>query len=89
MLTKFIKISAVAALITGLAACSKVTHENYQMLSVGMDKAEVEGIIGAPSSCSETLGAESCLWGNEEGKNITVKFIGGKTILFNQNGLDE
>lgn len=89
MLTKFIKPVSIAAMVIGLVACSKVTHENYQMLSVGMDKAEVEGIIGAPSSCSETLGAESCLWGKEEGKNISVKFIGGKTILFNQNGLDE
>jgi hypothetical protein len=54
-----------------------------------MDKKEVIGILGRVTSCSESLGTENCIWGEEEGKNVKVKFIGSKAIIFSQNGLDK
>jgi hypothetical protein len=89
MIRQLTKASLVLGLTIGLIACSQLTNEKYQMLELGMDKKEVIGILGNAASCSETLGTENCIWGEEEGKNITVKFIGGKAIIFNKNGLDE
>lgn len=69
----FKTLTAVIA-ITGLAACSKVNEENYNQLKMGMDKSEVEAILGTADSCSDKL-TESCLWGEKEGNHIRVEFV--------------
>jgi hypothetical protein len=89
MIKPIIKISLILGLLAGLIACSQLTNEKYEMLDLGMDKKEVIGILGRVTSCSESLGTENCIWGEEEGKNVKVKFIGSKAIIFSQNGLDK
>lgn len=79
-----IAATAVAALL--LAGCSKVTMDNYSKLERGMEAAEVEAIIGAPSECSETLGVRNCLWGDEN-SNISVTYAGSKVINMSATGL--
>ncbi|WP_012646254.1 hypothetical protein [Geotalea daltonii] len=69
-----------------LSGCSKLTTENYEKIKMGMDYGEVAGILGKPDSCSEALFAKSCIWGNEQ-KNITVNFVGDKTILFTSKNI--
>lgn len=89
MIKQILKVPLIFGMVIGLSACSPLTNEKYQMLELGMDKKEVIGILGGETSCSESLGTENCIWGDDEGKNIKVKFIGGKAIIFNQNGLDK
>jgi len=78
MMKRFIVLVILAAL---LAACSKLTQENYDRLKMGMGYEEVVSILGKPDSCSDSLVAKSCIWGSEQ-KNITVNFIGDKTVLY-------
>lgn len=72
------------ALALLLAACSKVTEENYAKIQNGMTEQEVYAILGKPAeeSSREVLGvgATSARWvsGNKE---ITVQFVGGKVVL--------
>ncbi len=68
-------------LATLLVGCSKLNRENYDKLRVGMGYKETVAILGKPDSCSDTLVAKSCTWGNDR-KYITVNFIGDKVILF-------
>ena len=49
-----------------LAACSKLNQENYSRLKTGMDKAQVEALLGSPTECSGALGVTSCTWGDEK-----------------------
>ena len=87
--TEFVKKVAVVA-ATGsllmLAGCSKLTKENYEKLKTGMEKPELEAIIGGADMCEEALGAESCVWGDDS-KNIKVKFVAGKAVFFSNKGL--
>ncbi len=79
-------LAGIVALTFTLAACSKVSKENYETLSVGMDYDEVTKVIGDPDNCSETLGTKSCTWGDDS-KNIKVTFAGSKAMAFSNNGL--
>ncbi|RZQ52067.1 DUF3862 domain-containing protein [Pseudoalteromonas phenolica] len=79
------KLLLVAALLT-LAGCSKVNKENYDKIKVGMDKTEVEAIIGSADSCEEKTLHTNCVWGSEE-ENITITFVTNKVTLFSSKGL--
>lgn len=69
-----------------LAACSKVTQENYSRLSAGMPKAQVESLLGSPTECSGALGMSSCTWGDEN-SFISVQYAADKVVLFSGQGL--
>ncbi|KID56927.1 hypothetical protein N473_20380 [Pseudoalteromonas luteoviolacea CPMOR-1] len=79
------KLLAIAALIS-LTACSKVSIENYEKISVGMEKAELEQVLGSADSCEEKTLHTNCVWGNES-KNITVTLVSGRVTLFSKKGL--
>lgn len=69
-----------------LAACSKVTQENYSKISTGMPKAQVEQLLGSPTECSGALGMSSCTWGDQK-SFISVQYAGDKVLIFSGQGL--
>ncbi len=69
-----------------LGGCSKVNHENFDKIKVGMEYAQIEKIIGKPDKCDAVLGMKNCVWGNE-GKNITIKFVAEKVVFPTMKGL--
>jgi hypothetical protein len=81
---------AFAALLL-LAACSKVTQENFAKIQDGMSEQEVTGILGSPaeSSSGSILGISgtSSKWSSADAV-ITVQFVNGKVALktFNKPG---
>ncbi|HCU66866.1 MAG TPA: DUF3862 domain-containing protein [Rheinheimera sp.] len=76
-----------AALLLTLAACSKLSMDNYQQLKTGMSYNEVTAIIGEPASCEEALGTRTCLWGDDN-KQIKAAFLAEKAMLFSHKGLN-
>jgi hypothetical protein len=77
------------ALLTTLvftAACSKITNENYDKLKMGMEYSEVIAILGNPNSCTESIVAKSCIWGNET-QNIKVNFLSDQIMVISSTGL--
>jgi len=74
---------AFAALLL-LAACSKVTQENFARIQDGMTEQEVAAILGSPaeSSSSSILGISgtSSTWTGGDAA-ITVRFVNGKVAL--------
>ncbi|MFI8480391.1 outer membrane protein assembly factor BamE [Pseudomonas sp. NPDC078700] len=70
-----------------LAACSKVTQENYSKLKTGMTKAEVESLLGDPTDCSGAMGLSSCTWGDRK-QFISVQYAGEKVMMFSGEGLN-
>ncbi|MDX1692586.1 MAG: hypothetical protein R3208_02400 [Ketobacteraceae bacterium] len=84
--SKVLSAAGVALAVMALSGCSKLTTENYDKLETGMDKEEVLAIIGSPDKCEEALGAESCVWGDDQ-KNIKVKLVAGKAVFFSNKGL--
>ena len=66
--------------------CSKLTQENYDKLKIGMEYSEVTALLGKPDKCTESMGAKSCIWGNET-KNITVNFMGDKVMVSSSTGI--
>ena len=69
-----------------LAACSKITQENYSKISSGMPKAEVEKLLGSPTDCSGALGMSSCTCGDQK-TFISVQYAGDKVLMFSGQGL--
>ena len=69
-----------------LAACSKVTQENYSKLSAGMPKAQVEALLGSPTDCAGALGMSSCTWGDEK-SFISVQYAADKVLMYSGQGL--
>lgn len=74
-----IAIAAVFLLLT-VAACSKLTPENYAKIKAGMSYDEVTAILGGPDSCSDVAGFKSCRWGDDK-RHVTVRFAGEKVVL--------
>ena len=85
---KKIKLFLLALLTTLLftAGCSKVTKENYDKLKMGMEYSEVIALLGNPDNCTESMGAKSCIWGNEA-KNIKVNFLADKIVVFSSTDI--
>lgn len=74
----------VLCLAMALAACSKVTQENYGRIQDGMSEQEVHAILGKPAeSASVTilgLSGTSSKW-TSDGAVITIQFANGKVRL--------
>ena len=75
---------ALFALLLLLAACSKVTQENYAKIQEGMTEQEVHAILGAPteSSTKTLLGISgtSSRWVSGD-TAITIRFVNGKVAV--------
>ncbi|BAP42894.1 outer membrane protein assembly factor BamE [Pseudomonas sp. 21LCFQ02] len=78
---------ALLASLVFLGACNKINQENYSKLSSGMQKAQVEDLLGKPTECSGALGMSSCTWGNEK-TFISVQYAGDKVLMFSGQGLN-
>lgn len=67
-----------------LAACSKVTQENFAKVQNGMTEQEVAAILGNPteSTSRDVLGitGTSSRWVSGD-TAITIRFVGGKVAL--------
>lgn len=73
-------------LVLLLAACSKVTEENFARIQDGMTEDEVSAILGKPSEATSVavlgVSGTTARWeGN--GALITVRFVNGKVALKN------
>lgn len=72
------------AVVLLIAACSRVTPENYAKVQAGMTKAEVYDILGKPDEVSGggigklTVSGET--W-KGRGQTITVTFGGDKVVI--------
>lgn len=73
-------------LLVLLAACSKLTLENYDKIKSGMTYAEVKTLLGAPENCNDVIGVKTCRWGDEK-RSVSVSFIGDKVFLFSAENL--
>lgn len=82
------KTLLVVGLLLTLSACSKLTKTNYEQLEVGMSVEEIKAVLGNPDNCSETLGTDTCVWGDEEGAYIKVSFVADIALTFSNNGLN-
>ena len=76
--------SVLLALLLLLAACSKVTQENYSKIQEGMTEQEVHAILGSPteSSTKTLLGISgtSSRWVSGDAA-IVIRFVNGKVAV--------
>ncbi len=77
---------ALLSLCVVLTACSKINQENYSKIKAGMEKAEVEQLLGTPTECSGALGMSSCTWGDEK-SFISVQYAADKVLMYSGQGL--
>ena len=67
-----------------LAACSKVTQENFARIQDGMSEQEVAAILGSPTESSSTsvlnMTGTASRWAGKEAV-IVVRFVNGKVVL--------
>ncbi|CCQ12089.1 lipoprotein, putative [Pseudoalteromonas luteoviolacea B = ATCC 29581] len=78
----------IIAMALGLAACSKVNLENYNKITVGMDRTEVEQFLGSADKCEEKTLHTACVWGNET-KNIEINFVSNKVTIYTKEGIEQ
>ena len=74
--------SALASLLLAGCATTQLTKENYEKLKTGMSHDEVTAILGKASNCKETKGINTCSWGRNDAKTVTVLFVEGKATAF-------
>ena len=76
---------ALAGLLL-LAACSKITQENFDRIQDGMSEQEVSAILGSPTETSSSsilgISGTSSKW-TGGGAVITIRFVNGKVALRN------
>ena len=82
-LRAFARRFAFAALVL-LAACSRITQENFGRIQDGMSEQEVAALLGPPSSSSSVqilgISGTSSAWESGDSR-ITVRFVNGKVAL--------
>lgn len=81
-----LRVLAVLAGCVLLAACSKISQDNYSQIKAGMPKDDVEALLGSPEECSSAMGMSSCTWGDEQ-RFISVQYAGDKVMMFSAKGL--
>ena len=77
----------ILAATLSLAACSKVTLENYNQIKVGMEKTKLENVLGTADNCEEKTLHTQCVWGDDS-KNITVTLVSDRVTLYSNKGLN-
>lgn len=77
---------ALVTLSLVLAACSKVTVENYNKLEPGMPYAKVQELLGKPTRCNDILTVKNCVWGDDK-SNINVSFVADQVVLFTSENI--
>lgn len=84
--TALSRIALVACACLAVAACSKLSAENYAKIKVGMAYADVTATIGSPASCSDTAGFKVCKWGDEK-SGATVRFAADKVVMHSADNI--
>ncbi|MDJ0783183.1 MAG: DUF3862 domain-containing protein [Desulfosarcinaceae bacterium] len=79
------RLLCIALLLLGVG-CSKLTKENYDKITMGMNYDEVIAILGEADECGGAVGVQNCSWGGEE-KYIKINFVGKKVVLYSAKGL--
>lgn len=79
------KLFTIAAIALLLTACSKVDLEHYEKITVGMDKTEIETLLGSADKCEEKTLHSNCTWGNDS-KHIAVTLVSNKVTLYSKKG---
>lgn len=78
--------SALLALIAAvaIAACSKVTQENYLKVQEGMSEEEVIALLGRPTESNSVnilgVSGTASRWAGRDAV-ITVRFVNGKVAF--------
>ena len=54
-------------------------------IKIGMDKTEVETILGDADNCVDKTLHADCVWGSDT-KNIKVTFVSNKVTLYSNHG---
>ena len=87
------RFALAAALALLIAACSKVTQENYAKVRNGMTEQQVYAILGQPTEEASRdmfgMSATTAKWVSGD-TVINIQFVGGKVVLrsFDQPGDD-
>jgi len=84
--TKFCAVFLALAMLS-IFGCSKLSQENYDKLSMGMEYQEVIELLGNPDECKSVLNAKNCIWGDSS-KNITIKIVADKVVFLSSTGLN-
>lgn len=82
-----LRTAVLVALSLLLAACSKLTAENYSRIKLGQSFEEVQALIGKPTRCDDVMTARNCTWGKEGGARVNVTFAGNAVVLFSAQNL--
>jgi len=70
-----------------LAACSKLTLDNYSKIQVGMTDKDVYALIGKPDKCDDVMVLRNCTWTSGD-KTVNVSFTADKVLLFSSQNLN-
>jgi len=84
---KIILAGLALPLALSLAACSKLTLENYGKIQVGMPEKEVFDLIGQPDKCDDVMVLRNCTWSSGD-KTVNVSFTAHQVLLFSSQNLN-
>lgn len=89
---KFIQALILSSLLVLLAACSKVTEENYRLVENGMTVDQVVELIGKPDVTESTnlagISTSRSEWHGKKGV-ISIRYIGEKVRAKNWQPSEE
>jgi hypothetical protein len=81
---RIVPFAAAVVFAAVLAACSKITQENFGKIDQGMQEREVLSLLGSPteSSSVDVLGVSGTTsrWVGRDAE-ITIRFVNGKVAL--------
>lgn len=80
------RVILMACAVLALLGCSKLTLENYNKISMGMEYDAVVELLGPPKTCDDVLGVRSCQWGDET-RSVQVNFVAGQVLIFSSRNI--
>ncbi len=73
-------------LVLFLWGCTRLTLDNYNKITMGMDYTAVTALIGTPKTCDDVMGMRHCHWGDDK-SGVDISFAGNKVLLFSAENL--
>ena len=78
---RIVRLAAAVAFIAVVAACSRITQDNFTKVDIGMGERDVLALLGSPteSNSVDVLGVSgtSSRWVGRDAE-ITIRFVNGK-----------
>lgn len=79
-------LACAAMLVVSLTGCSKVDQTHFDQIKTGMQRDEVEAVLGS-GKCDAMIAGMNCTWEGMSDAKIEISFIADRVVMVSAENL--